>query len=134
MGWKEELKKRIEDIVDSQKDVAKKIASLIEEQYEELTKKAKEEKKELEEIVGEIVDIVTKKMKKEEEKMSMPLLGDKFPTLEVQATHGKMVLPDDLKENGLYFSAILQILHLFVQLSSYLFKNIKKSLMRSTHN
>jgi len=97
MGWKEELKKRIEEIVDSQKDVAKKIASLIEEQYEELTKKAKEEKKELEEIVGEIVEIVTKKMKKEEEKMSMPLLGDKFPTLEVQTTHGKMVLPDDLK-------------------------------------
>ena len=61
-----------------------------------LSKKAKEEKKELKEIVSEIVDTVTKKNKKEE-KMTIPLLGDRFPTIEVQTTQGKMVLPDDLK-------------------------------------
>ncbi|WP_370583643.1 peroxiredoxin [Nitratiruptor sp. YY09-18] len=29
--------------------------------------------------------------------MGMPLLGDKFPSLNVQTTHGPMSLPDDLK-------------------------------------
>ncbi len=28
--------------------------------------------------------------------MSMPMLGEKFPQLEVQTTHGAMSLPDDL--------------------------------------
>jgi peroxiredoxin (alkyl hydroperoxide reductase subunit C) len=33
----------------------------------------------------------------EERKVNMPLLGDDFPTLEVQTTHGPMSLPGDLK-------------------------------------
>jgi peroxiredoxin 2/4 len=33
----------------------------------------------------------------ERESGSMPLLGDKFPTLNVQTTHGPMTLPDDMK-------------------------------------
>ncbi len=33
----------------------------------------------------------------EESKINMPLLGDKFPDLKVQTTHGPMNLPDDLK-------------------------------------
>lgn len=33
----------------------------------------------------------------EELKINMPLLGDKFPDLKVQTTHGPMNLPDDLK-------------------------------------
>ena len=32
-----------------------------------------------------------------EEKNSMPLLGDKFPELEVQTTHGKKSLPEEFK-------------------------------------
>jgi len=31
------------------------------------------------------------------EKPSLPLLGDRFPSLEVQTTHGKMCLPDDMQ-------------------------------------
>jgi len=31
------------------------------------------------------------------EEMKMPLIGDKFPTLEVQTTHGMKKLPDDFK-------------------------------------
>ena len=37
----------------------------------------------------------------EEIKVSMPLLGDKFPKMEVNTTHGKMTLPDD--EAGKWF-------------------------------
>jgi peroxiredoxin (alkyl hydroperoxide reductase subunit C) len=33
----------------------------------------------------------------EENKVSMPLLGDRFPTLEVNTTHGPKTLPDDYK-------------------------------------
>jgi peroxiredoxin 2/4 len=33
----------------------------------------------------------------EEKKFSMPLLGDDFPVLEVQTTHGPMSIPKDLK-------------------------------------
>lgn len=33
----------------------------------------------------------------EEKKINMPLLGDKFPELEVQTTHGPMNIPGDLK-------------------------------------
>ena len=33
----------------------------------------------------------------EEAKINMPLLGDKFPDLNVQTTHGPMNIPDDLK-------------------------------------
>ena len=35
------------------------------------------------------------------EEMKMPLIGDKFPALEVQTTHGKKKLPDDF--NGKWF-------------------------------
>jgi peroxiredoxin (alkyl hydroperoxide reductase subunit C) len=31
------------------------------------------------------------------EEKRMPLIGDKFPTLEVQTTHGKKILPDEFK-------------------------------------
>lgn len=34
----------------------------------------------------------------EEEKCKMPLIGDKFPELEVQTTHGKIKLPDKFKD------------------------------------
>ncbi len=37
-----------------------------------------------------------REMKKMEEK-NMPLIGDKFPELEVQTTHGKLKLPDEYK-------------------------------------
>ena len=33
----------------------------------------------------------------EQERPAMPLLGDKFPELEVQTTHGPMNIPGDLK-------------------------------------
>jgi peroxiredoxin (alkyl hydroperoxide reductase subunit C) len=32
-----------------------------------------------------------------EELKSMPLIGDKFPNMQVQTTHGKKKLPDDFK-------------------------------------
>lgn len=35
----------------------------------------------------------------EERKLNMPLLGDAFPELEVQTTHGPMSIPGDLKGN-----------------------------------
>lgn len=35
----------------------------------------------------------------EELKMNMPLLGDMFPEMDVQTTHGKMSIPGDLKGN-----------------------------------
>jgi len=96
MSWREDLKRKVEKILESPKDVAQKITSLIEDEIKELKSKAKSEKKEIEEMVTQLIEAVIKKTKKEG-KMSMPLLGDKFPTIEVQTTHGKMVLPDDLK-------------------------------------
>ncbi len=35
----------------------------------------------------------------EEQKINMPLLGDDFPELQVQTTHGPMSLPGDLQGN-----------------------------------
>jgi len=32
-----------------------------------------------------------------EEKGSMPLIGEKFPDMEVQTTHGRKKLPDEFK-------------------------------------
>lgn len=39
----------------------------------------------------------------EESKAGMPLLGDPFPELRVQTTHGPMKLPEDLKGNWFVF-------------------------------
>jgi hypothetical protein len=39
----------------------------------------------------------------------MPLIGDKFPKMEVQTTHGMMKLPNILKVNGLFYSVTLLI-------------------------
>jgi peroxiredoxin (alkyl hydroperoxide reductase subunit C) len=36
-------------------------------------------------------------MEKQKQAQSLPLIGDKFPELEVQTTHGKMNLPEDFK-------------------------------------
>ena len=36
-------------------------------------------------------------MKMEETKLNMPLLGDEFPSMDVQTTHGPMNIPGDLK-------------------------------------
>jgi len=90
------LDKKLQEIIESQKDVVKKVAQLVSESIEELKKKASEEKKTLEEVIEEIMNIVVEK-KKKEGAMGMPLLGDKFPQIEVQTTHGPMKLPDDLK-------------------------------------
>jgi peroxiredoxin (alkyl hydroperoxide reductase subunit C) len=90
------LDKKLQEIIESQKDVVKKVAQLVSESIEELKKKATEEKKSLEEVIEEIMNIVVEK-KKKEGNMGMPLLGDKFPEIEVQTTHGPMKLPDDLK-------------------------------------
>ncbi|MBD3255662.1 MAG: peroxiredoxin [Candidatus Lokiarchaeota archaeon] len=38
-----------------------------------------------------------------EEKIGIPLLGDPFPKMEVQTTHGLMTLPDDAIEGGHWF-------------------------------
>ena len=35
----------------------------------------------------------------EETKVNMPLLGDAFPELKVQTTHGPMNIPGDMKGN-----------------------------------
>ncbi len=92
------LSDRLQEIIDSQVDVMKKVAKLVSESIEELKQRATEEKKSLDEVIEEIVNAVIEKTpKKEEKKMAMPLLGDKFPSLEVQTTHGAMKLPDDLK-------------------------------------
>ncbi len=90
-----DLTNRLEEIIESQKDVVKKVAKLVSESVEELKERAKREKKSLEEIIEEIMNTVIKKEK--EGAMGMPLLGDKFPSLEVQTTHGPMSLPEDLK-------------------------------------
>ncbi len=90
------LDKKLQEIIETQKDVVKKVAQLVSESIEELKKKATEEKKTLEEVIEEIMKASVEKKKKEGE-MGMPLLGDKFPEIEVQTTHGPMKLPDDLK-------------------------------------
>ena len=41
--------------------------------------------------------------------INMPLLGDSFPEIKVQTTHGPMNIPDDLK--GSWFVYIYVILH-----------------------
>jgi len=91
------LSDRLQEIIESQKDVVKKVAELVSEGIEELKKKAMEEKRSLEEVVEEIMELIVEKTQKKERKMSMPLLGDKFPQISVQTTHGPMTLPDDLK-------------------------------------
>ncbi len=90
------LSDRLQEIIESQKDVVKKVAELVSEGIDELKKKAIEEKRSLEEVVEEIVDTIVERTKKEA-KVGMPLLGDKFPQISVQTTHGPMTLPDDLK-------------------------------------
>ncbi len=94
------LSQKLQEIIESQKDVVKKVAELITEGIEELKQKATEEKKTFEEVVEEIVkavmDIQKTNLKKEEKRMAMPLLGDKFPELSVQTTHGPLSLPEDL--------------------------------------
>lgn len=90
-----DLNQRLQEIIESQKDVVKKVASLISESIEELKARAMEEKKSLEEVIEEIVRPIVEKNQKEG-KMGMPLLGDKFPNIEVQTTHGPMKLPEDL--------------------------------------
>jgi len=90
-----DLEKRLREIVESQKDVLKKAAALVSESIEELKQKALREKRSLEEVIEEIIEKVIKP--KKEEKMGMPMLGDLFPEIEVQTTHGPMKLPEDLK-------------------------------------
>ncbi len=90
------IQDKFEEILKTQKEVLKKVAELVGESFEELKKKALEEKKSVEELIEEIVEEVIK-TEKEEKKMGMPLLGDKFPHIEVQTTHGPMTLPEDLK-------------------------------------
>ena len=92
MGFNEKL----QEILDSQVDVVKKVMNLIGDSIEELKAKAKEEKKSLNEVIEEILDSVAMKTKKEGS-MGMPLLGDRFPSIEVQTTHGPMKLPEDIK-------------------------------------
>ncbi len=94
MGWREDLQEKINEILKNPKDAAKKISETIEEEWEDITKKMK--KRSLEDIFEDLVSAI-KKSNQKEEKMAMPLLGEKFPTLEVQTTHGSMVLPNDLE-------------------------------------
>lgn len=49
----------------------------------------------------------------------MPLIGDKFPEMEVQTTHGPMELPDEFEADGSYSSATPQTSHLYAQPSSW---------------
>ncbi len=91
-----DLSQKLQEIFESQKDVIKKVASLISESVEELKERALKEKKSLEEVIEEVLQSVVQKSKKEGT-MGMPLLGDKFPSIEVQTTHGPMKLPEDLK-------------------------------------
>ncbi len=97
MGWKEEFAEKLTDIIESQKDVGKKISKLIEEQYNELVKKAESGKKSLEEIIEDITDAIYKTTKRRDVRMGMPLLGEKFPELKVQTTHGEMNFPSDFE-------------------------------------
>ncbi|BCD67146.1 peroxiredoxin [Nitratiruptor sp. YY09-18] len=91
MGFNE----RLQEILDSQVDVVKKVMNLVSESIDELKEKAKAEKRSLEDVIEEIMQKAIKT--KKEGRMGMPLLGDKFPSLNVQTTHGPMSLPDDLK-------------------------------------
>ena len=52
----------------------------------------------------------------------IPLLGEKFPQLDVVTTMGKMKLPDDFSGKWLVFFSHLQILHQYVLLNSWLFR------------
>ncbi len=88
------LQERLQEIIESQKDVIKKSSKLLAESFDEIKRVASEQKKSVEEVIE---DILNRTIKTEEGNMGMPLLGDKFPTLEVQTTHGPMKLPDDLK-------------------------------------
>ena len=56
-----------------------------------------------------------KKIKKKGK--GMPLIGDKFPKMEVQTTQGMMKLPKTLKANGLFYLAILLISHQYAPLN-----------------
>ncbi|MRI84228.1 MAG: peroxiredoxin [Nitratiruptor sp.] len=89
------IDQRLKEIIETQKDVLKKAALLISESIEELKRKALEEKRTLEEVIEEIMEIALEK-KEKEEAMAMPLLGEKFPSIEVQTTHGPMRFPEDL--------------------------------------
>ena len=88
---------KLQEIMESQKDVLKRVTKLVSESMDELKRKAKEQKKDVEELIEDIMNKVLVNIPKKEGKMGMPLLGDKFPTIEVQTTHGKMVIPEDLK-------------------------------------
>ncbi len=42
-------------------------------------------------------------MNSEEQQVGIPLIGDKFPTMQVTTTHGPMTLPDDMMNDGKWF-------------------------------
>jgi len=42
-------------------------------------------------------------MNSEEQNVGIPLIGDKFPTMQVTTTHGPMTLPDDMMKDGKWF-------------------------------
>jgi peroxiredoxin (alkyl hydroperoxide reductase subunit C) len=42
-------------------------------------------------------------MNNEEQQIGIPLIGDKFPTMQVTTTHGPMTLPDDIMNDGKWF-------------------------------
>jgi peroxiredoxin (alkyl hydroperoxide reductase subunit C) len=42
-------------------------------------------------------------MNSEENQVGIPLIGDKFPTMQVTTTHGPMTLPDDITKEGKWF-------------------------------
>jgi peroxiredoxin (alkyl hydroperoxide reductase subunit C) len=42
-------------------------------------------------------------MNSEEIQVGIPLIGDKFPTMQVTTTHGPMTLPDDITKEGKWF-------------------------------
>ncbi len=44
-----------------------------------------------------VLRILSKELKMEEKNINMPLLGDDFPQMDVQTTHGPMSLPGDMK-------------------------------------
>ncbi len=90
-----DLSQKLQEIIDTQADVVKKVVALLGESIEELKARATKEKKSLEEVVEEVLETVTPK--KKEGTMGMPLLGDKFPSIEVQTTHGPMKIPEDLE-------------------------------------
>ncbi len=51
----------------------------------------------------------------------MPLIGDKFPKMEVQTTQGMMKLPKAFKGKWFVLLAIRQISHQFAPLNSWPF-------------